>query len=150
MKTRKLNKVLAALVFVGLMLVSQGLTAQSNTPNNSAPTTEDKVNAVIQALEAISNAIQQQNNNNAVVPQNSNNGNYNNGNNGGYNSNFNSTPTYQQPRKKTPCAHCNHTGKCPYCDGKGVRLNQFSHEKVTCMWCNGNGRCHWCNGNGEL
>ena len=151
MKTLKSNKILAALL-VCLMMVPYCLSAQSNTTNNNnSKTTEDKVNAVLQVLGAISNAVQQtqnQQNNNTAVQPNTNNSNLNNGSN--VNSNFNNAPATSQPRNKTACAHCKTTGNCPYCNGQGYRLNQFSREKTQCIWCNGNGRCHWCNGRGEL
>lgn len=42
----------------------------------------------------------------------------------------------------TPCSHCDTSGQCPRCGGKGRRM------LLTCKECRGSGRCPVCGGPG--
>ena len=59
---------------------------------------------------------------------------------GGYNSTSSGTKTKD-------CSHCDHSGKCGNCYGKGHHLVLGTDQK--CTNCNGTGICPWCGGAGK-
>lgn len=48
------------------------------------------------------------------------------------------------------CAHCNGTGRCPTCNGKGHIAAAGFHSPPQCLGCGGTGKCHDCGGTGRV
>lgn len=69
--------------------------------------------------------------------------NYNNGGNAGNNNYQNNNNSGQKT-----CYHCNGSGNCPSCAGRGEKINQYNGSKYDCYECHGGGRCTTCSGRG--
>lgn len=68
---------------------------------------------------------------------------YNNSGNSGNNNYQNNNNSGQKT-----CYHCNGSGKCPSCAGRGEKRNQYNGSMYDCYECHGNGRCTTCSGRG--
>lgn len=45
--------------------------------------------------------------------------------------------------------HCDGTGKCTTCFGKGYTNNPYTGDNMRCPSCNGSGKCYFCSGTGR-
>ena len=46
------------------------------------------------------------------------------------------------------CTHCNGSGICPVCVGRGRNIYSYGGLVIDCSNCHGTGKCWWCDGTG--